>query len=136
MALKMTAVNEVKETNIYNIGGEMNISKNQSRTLVILAVFIALGVVIQLLAAWLLPSMKDIQGPTNIFLFSVLKGLEHSAISLFINIGACVALFLLARSKKLFCFIWAFLGLVLGIMGVILFFVVELYEQKNNQPTE
>ncbi len=109
----------------------MKLPKYQSVVVIGLIVFIGLGVLAQLEAGWLLPTLES-QGK-RYFLLSVMKMLEYSGITTFINIGSGVVLFLLTREKKTFCILWAFLGLSLGVVGVVLFFVTELYEKKSSQ---
>jgi hypothetical protein len=107
----------------------MKISKYQSVVVIGLVVFIVLGFLMQIVAGWLLP-MLQAQSNANILLLSVMKTLEHSAISTFTCVGSGVVLLLLTRDKKLYCILWALLGLSLGVLGVVLFFATEVYERN------
>jgi hypothetical protein len=110
----------------------MNTIKNQSRMLFIIVFSMVIGIIVQSIAILKLPPL-DLMDNKNAFWYSILTYLHYSAVGSFSHLGAAIALPLLSRSKKI---MWSFLGLVTGIIGIVLFFVIEIYNHRSNQPTE
>jgi len=54
-----------------------------------------------------------------------------------VNIGAAIWLFIEAKSISLKAWIWSLFGLLFGLMGVILFYVIQIFKSKhiNNEKT-
>ena len=59
---------------------------------------------------------------------------EHFSviIGLLVNIGAAVWLYIEAKSIELKAWIWSLLGFFFGIMGILMFYVIQLYSTKRN----
>jgi uncharacterized BrkB/YihY/UPF0761 family membrane protein len=49
-----------------------------------------------------------------------------------VNIGAAIWLYIEAKSVELKAWVWSVLGFFFGVMGIIMFYVIQIYSTKRN----
>jgi uncharacterized BrkB/YihY/UPF0761 family membrane protein len=52
-----------------------------------------------------------------------------------VNVGAGIWLYIEAKAVALKAWVWALLGLFFGLLGVVLFYVMQLYSRKHAKET-
>ena len=52
-----------------------------------------------------------------------------------VNIGAGIWLYIEAKAHALKAWVWSLLGFFFGVMGIILFYAIQIYSPKQNNET-
>lgn len=100
----------------------------------------ALLLVVFLIISKIVPFMGDIflartYGPHDLIPFQVLKTWESIYILLdaLVHIGAAIWIFAEAKIESLNRWVWGIFGLAFGLIGLVIFYLVLLYQQLHKQ---